>query len=469
MADGKLQIITLNSQASSVSSSPAPATAQPQTATPQPTQVPRPALSIRPQQTIMVTLPSSSASSTPTISQNRLVIPAQMGSNVAVASTPSVPTVRQVLVSSVAGATPAKQIIINRPGGPQVISAQNLATVLGNQANQILSGSSGNSLPSTPSLNSAVIISAPQLVSNPTSVNSLVSNPQPSVLLSSLNSQNNQSGQQTIISTLKPLGQTASTTSTVTTTLATTNSGTSLLGGQVISGTSLLQRSTGGTSLLNLNPGSCSGGTMTVSNSVATGIQVPKLLSPASGTQILTRPLGSSQPQLVLRPGTSVITGAGGQPKIITAQQLRGLTNPSLQVKPATTAAMSPIKNILTPTTLLPAVGGIKTFTTVRSKTPQLVTQVASPSIQQAVTPKQVLVSTTGSPSLPQSLAVVTSPEASSSVASLASPTAATSPSAGAGKYAITPQVVEQGNFRINLLPPSCPVGIVKFWHKQSH
>ena len=98
-----------------------------------------------------------------------------------------------------------------------------------------------------------------------------------------------------------------------------------------------------------------------------------KLLgSPSSGTQIITRPAGSTQQQLILRPGTSVITGAGGQ-KVITAQQLQGLTNQSIQLKTAAGTTMSPIKSILSPqqSTLLPAVSGVKTA--VRALTPQLI------------------------------------------------------------------------------------------------
>ncbi|XP_005095843.3 nucleosome-remodeling factor subunit NURF301 [Aplysia californica] len=467
MPDGKLQIITLSSQAASVNSSPA--SGQPSIASTPQQQTPRPTLSIRPQQTIMVTIPANSGTtSTPTITQNRLVIPAQLASSVGLSlgqtsapTTLTVPAVRQVLGSSVV-TTPSKQIIMTRPGGPQVISAQNLATVLGSQASQLLPQSSGTPLVSSPAgLNSAVVISAPgvlgagaQAINAASNVSTVLVNTSQSALLSSLTSQTNMGGPQTIISTLKPLGVTAtSTTTTVTTSLATAPAGTSLLAGQVIPGTSLLQRSAGGTSLLNLNAASGSGGTLTISGASATGAQIPKILaSPPAGAQIITRPAGSSQPQLVLRPGTSVITGAG-QAKVITAQQLRGLTNSPIQLKPAAASSMSPIKSILSPpTNLLPAVSGVKGLTAVRSLTPQLTGQTPpSSSTQQpqiiSATAKQVLVtSTTGTSLLPQALTLSTSPEPGSTVASLASPTAGASPSAGAGapKYAITPQVVEQ-------------------------
>ncbi|CAL1541774.1 unnamed protein product, partial [Lymnaea stagnalis] len=427
MPDGKLQIITL----STTSASPAATTTSPATAQ----QQPRPAISIRPQ-TIMVSTPGGvTVTTTPTITQNRLVIPAQLASSLALSQNAttstalSVPAIRQVLASSVAS-TPTKTVIINRPGGPQIISAQNLATVLGSSSNNLVSAPSVSA-----ALNSAVVISAPGTVNATSQLSGvstvLVNNSQTPTLLSSLTSP--QSGQQTIISTLKP--------ATVT---ATSQPSTSLLGGQILSGTSLLQRAAGGTSLLNINPSSVTGGTLTISGSAATN-QVPKLLaSPPSGTQVIAKQSVSTAPQLILRPGTSVLTGAG-QAKVITAQQLRGLTTSPIQLKTAT-SSLSPIKTILSPSStgiVLPAGGTGKTLTAVRSLAPQLTVQTSTGQHQILTsTPKQV--TTTATSLLSQGLSLTTSPDAGSN--SVTSPTPGTSPGAGgsAPKYAITPQVVEQ-------------------------
>ncbi|XP_059156808.1 nucleosome-remodeling factor subunit BPTF-like isoform X2 [Physella acuta] len=416
MPDGKLQIITLSSssanQTSTTTSSPLSSQ-----------QTPRPTISIRPQ-TLLASTPGS-ATSTPTITPNRLVIPAQL----ATSSPLSVPAIRQVLATSVAG-TPTKTVIINRPGGPQIISTQNIATVLGTQSNTV-AGSSAV----TAALNSAVVISAPGSVNTPATVISspltvvstvLVNNSQTPTLLSSLTSP--QPGQQTIISTLKP----------ITATVASTGQpATSLLAGQIISGTSLLQRTAGGTSLLNISPASMAGGTLTISTPATTS-QIPKLLaSPSGGTQVIGKTVGSTQPQLIIRPATT----AAGQAKVITAQQLRGLGTSPIQLKTAT-STMSPIKTILSPqpaSIVLPAGSTGKTLTAVRSLTPQLTLQTGQ---QQIITTTHKLVSTAATSVLSQSLGLTTSPESSGAVTS---PTPGTSPGAGsAPKYAITPQVVEQ-------------------------
>ncbi|CAG5131375.1 unnamed protein product, partial [Candidula unifasciata] len=447
MPDGKLQIITLSTSAAAS----APTTAALATSPAQQQQAPRAAtVSIRPQAIMVSPSAGSAAMVTPTNTQNRLVIPAQLASSLSVVQSTStsplsVPAIRQVLASSVAG-TPSKPIIVTRPGGPQIISAQNIASVL-NHAGQSLGTSSAGTLvaasPVVSSLSSAVVISSPALINTVTAptilttslagvTTVLVNSSQPSQLSNVVSPP----GQQTIISTLKPTVLNPSVTLAVTTT-TTTIPGQSLLGGQIISGSSLIQRSTGGTSLINLN--SASGLTSTVSVSPVSS-QIPKLLaSSPAGTQIITRPLGVSQSQLMLRPGTSMLTGAG-QAKIITTQQLRGLTTSPIQLKTAT-ASLSPVKTILSPqssSVVVPA-GGTSTLTAVRSLTPQL-------TIQTSAGTQQIIATGAATSLLPQGLTLTSSPESGTASISVTSPSPGTSPSSKAStpKYAITPQVVEQ-------------------------
>ncbi|KAH9489881.1 hypothetical protein Btru_044487 [Bulinus truncatus] len=248
MPDGKLQIITLST--TSVSHA-----AVSQTAAQPSSQAPRPAITIRPQALMVSTPGTVSVSTTPAVTQSRLVIPAQLASNLSLGQTSTsltAPAIRQVLASS-GVTTPTKTVIINRPGGPQIISAQNLTSVLGSQVGTTVG--TGSPLVSAPTgsgaLSSAVVISAPGIVNTSNVITSqlsgvttvLVNNSQTPTLLSSLNSP--QAGQQqTIISTLKP--------ATSAVTMAATGQTTSLLGGQIIQGASLLQRAIGGTSLLNI-------------------------------------------------------------------------------------------------------------------------------------------------------------------------------------------------------------------------
>ncbi|XP_013060531.2 nucleosome-remodeling factor subunit NURF301-like isoform X2 [Biomphalaria glabrata] len=425
MPDGKLQIITLSTSSSSAT------TTQSQPAAAQQAQTPRPAISIRPQAVVVSTPGAVTVSTTPTVTPNRLVIPAQLASNLSLGQTPTsltAPAIRQVLTSSSA-VTPSKTVIINRPGGPHIISAQNLASL-----------SSVGTIVSPPTvstaLSSAVVISAPGVVNASATSNVitsqlsgvttvLVNNSQTPTLLSSLTAP--AAGPQTIISTLKPATSTA--------TVVATGASTSLLGGQILQATSLLQRAAGSTSLLNIAPVS---GTA-ISSSVTTS-QIPKLLtSPTAGTQVVAKTLGSTGSQLIIRPGATFTTAAG-QAKVITAQQLRGLVTSPIQIK-AAAGSLSPIKTVISPQSgniVIPAGAATKALTAVRSLTPQLTLQTSG--LQNASTPKQVVTTTTSL--LSQGLSLSTSPDS----ASVTSPTPGTSPGAGGGvpKYEITPQVVEQ-------------------------
>lgn len=456
MPDGKLQIITLSTSSASATTAVAPTSTSATTQQQQPQQItPRSAVSIRPQAVMVSPAAGTTPTAPPPVVQNRVVIPAQLAPTLSIGqgSTPTTLTlsaVRPVLAGPVTS-TPSKPIIVTRPVGPQIISAQNIASVLGSQNNQLLSNSNSSTLlspsPAASSMSSAVVISAPAVASSTatpatqavintatvpavlsgsvggvTSV--LVNSSQPSTLLSSVTSQ---AGQQTIISTLKPsiLNPAAAT--------PTVQTGMSLLGGQVISGTSLLQRSTGGTSLQSLSQ--LPGATLTISGPSAAS-QVPKqLASPPTGTHIIT----SAHPQLVLRPAASVLTGLG-QTKLITAQQLKGLTTSPVQLKP-TPVSLSPVRTVLSPqssTVVVSAASGPKTVTAVRSLTPQL-------TLQTNAGQQQVATTVAATSLLSQGISLTSSPETGSAAASLTSPTPGTSPGAGSPKYAITPQVVEQG------------------------
>lgn len=452
--DGKLQIISLaTTAASSTTSNSTPsvntsASLQSQS---------RPALNIQPQQTIMVSIPGPTSAS-PSVTQNRLVIPAHLSSSVGLSLSQSPTTTsatvtlsssRPMLGGTVITSNPQKHMIITRPGG-QVIAAM---------------PSSSTALSTVPgALNSAVVISAPSIVNaanaNPNLAtvlmgNSQASNPQLSSLSSSV--VRAASGNQTLISTLRPVGAVSQPLSTTTSVSSSSLSAASLLTGQVISGTSLLPRQGNSTSLLNI--AGTSGGTLTLPASSPAGSQIPKLLaSPPVGAQII-RPLGSSQAQLVIRPGSTLLTGAG-QTKVITAQQLKGLSAPTpIQLKPAVSTSASPIKTILSPqssTLILPSTN--KTTTAVRSLTSQLSIPPSSSSmpttllpIPKEVTPASSLSS--GVSLLRQGLTLTTpEPIPATAATSITSPTSVASPSAGAGvpKYAITPQVVEQGEYNLN-------------------
>ncbi|GFR88529.1 nucleosome-remodeling factor subunit BPTF-like, partial [Elysia marginata] len=411
MPDGKLQIISINSSQQQSTSASASVTTTPPTLS-TPATPPRPTITIRPQQPqqIMVTPPTATSTPAPTTAPtltpaSRLVIPAGLPAS----------AIRQVLAGS--GGVP-KQLIINRPGGAtQVISAQTLASMLGSanqsSAQPAVATVAPAAVAGAPGLNSAVVISAPGAVSAPkpaltslsavsgASTATLVVNPASSLLPAP------QPAPQTIISTLKPGTALVSQGS-----ITSPNAGTSLLAGQVISASSLLQRPAVGTSLLSLG----------------TGAQIPKLIgSPPAGGPILGRTLTAStpQPQLVLRPaGSASLTTVGGQPaKII-----------SIAGSSATTQSLSS-----PPSLQLKAVPGLGT------SAPQIVLQppqaaLTRPSLAATSILPQIL---TSQPSISAAAAVVTSPEpglSSPPPGSAASPGAASN----APKYAITNAVLEQ-------------------------
>ncbi|RUS79321.1 hypothetical protein EGW08_012906 [Elysia chlorotica] len=391
MPDGKLQIISINSsqQQSTTSATPTVATPSVPSTPAAPATPSRPTITVRPQQPQQILVTPPAASSAPTLTpSSRLVIPAGLPAT----------AIRQVLAGS--GGVP-KQLIINRPGGAtQVISAQTLATMLGAGAAQptqqaaVVSASGVPTVSTAPGLSSAIVISAPGSagLTKPAVVATLAPGASPaSSLLPSP-----QPGSQTIISTLKP-GVVAATTSP--------GPGTSLLAGQVISASSLLQRPAVGTSLLTLG-------------TTGATAQIPKLLgSPTAGGPILARTLAAStpQPQLMLAPaGGATLAPIAGQPaKVISLAGSGGTSTPGIQ-----------LKTVSAPHIVLQSPQGT----------------LARPSATSTSILPQIL---TSQPAGSVAAAVVTSPEPG-----LSSPPAGSAASPGAAgnapKYAITNAVLEQ-------------------------
>ncbi|XP_025083493.1 nucleosome-remodeling factor subunit BPTF-like isoform X4 [Pomacea canaliculata] len=400
LPDGRLQLITIPGQSTAAVSSPAVTVA-----TTQQQPLVRPTITLRPQQpTLVVTSPTpatTQAALTPA-TQTRLIVPTQIAtagavslSGVVSAPTITLPARPATSILSMAASSPTKPLIISTTGrlpGSTILSA---------------AGTPGTATQQLVSLAGQQVVSAPLLAGQ--------------TLLTSQASANPVTTSQAVttlpVVSIQSAAAVSSTPAPAVVALQTSQGTASLLPGQ-----SLLARpltGTTATSLLSVSS-PASAATLTLGQKVTHIIQASSAAnsvstSTTSATPTLARTLASITPHLQLKTVATPTVAAIKTP----ASPLRQVISP-VPVKSAIPGtASSPLKTAIVP--VVPKTAG----------QPQLTLQNsgAQPTVK-LIAP---VVATTSSP--------VTTASVPTVPVTSASPSTSTSPT---GKYAITPQVVQQ-------------------------
>lgn len=418
LPDGRLQLITMPSQAaaqtacSSSAATPAP-TPSPTTAITQQQTLVRPAITLRPQQPALVVSTPSTSPSQPTVTpgnQTRLIVPAQMApgstmsmSAVAGSSTITLPTRPSANVLGIAGSSPQKPLIISTGRMPGILAATSGTP---GAATQQLVSLAGQQVVSTPLMQAGTLVTSQAPTASVVSISPTATG----LPVMSIRSA-------TVTSPTQPP-------TPAVVALQSSQGTTSLLSGQ-----SLLARplsSASATSLLGMALPT-TGGTLTLGGQrVAHIIQTAGAPNTMGTTMVTATPasagtLASLAPQLQLKTVGGTTVAAVKTP----VSPIRHVIAP-VQVKTPGAVAGSPQK-----TTVLPL--AIKTVQSLPTQLtlPGSATQPAIRFITTSATTPTIITTTTSTP--------VTTPPSATAAGS----TTTTSPSA-TGKYAITPQVVQQ-------------------------